>query len=93
MPLPAAARRLRPLKGGLLPPVRLDSELFASYFGRALRHVTREPVPVLKVEGKMFPVQEIWLEEALQHVPDLARAPVYPAQHSFLGRCPPAPAR
>jgi HrpA-like RNA helicase len=39
----------------------LDARLFADYFGRALRFINREPVPVLKVEGKMFPVQEIFL--------------------------------
>ena len=52
----------------------LDARLFAEYFGRALRSVSRSPVPVLKVEGKMFPVREVYLEEALLSV-DMSRAP------------------
>lgn len=56
----------------------LNAQLFADYFGRALQRQSGASkaapvkVPILAVQGKMYPVREIFLEEALQHV-DLRR--------------------
>eukprot|EP01043_Picozoa_sp_COSAG02_P020485 COSAG02_NODE_1013_length_15207_cov_4.700556_3_plen_1238_part_00 len=66
-----AAPRLRVT----LMSATLDARLFAEYFGRALRTISREPVPVLKVEGKMFPVKEVYLEEVLCSV-DMTHVPI-----------------
>jgi HrpA-like RNA helicase len=57
----------------------LDAKLFAHYFARGgvRGAAVTFQVPVLQVEGKMFPVQEMHLEEALQHMGEALRdAPV-----------------
>lgn len=67
--------RVAPRLRVTLMSATLNADLFAAYFRRALGG--RVQVPILSVQGKMYPVQEIHLEEALQFC-DLAGAPEPP---------------